>query len=106
MTAPFHSGGSGLAVWGIDQKQQAVGLLVDGFEPRAHSLEALPFYRPSAIGGRSYATEIENQGIALGWDGMDPQGRIPVDLTQWSRLTPEGKETYKPADDPCGRSQQ
>lgn len=43
----------------------------------------------------AHATEMELQGIVFDWDGIDEQGRIPMDISNWSRLTPEGRETYR-----------
>ena len=43
----------------------------------------------------AHATEMELQGIVFDWDGIDRQGRIPMDMTNWSKLTPEGQETYR-----------
>ena len=42
-----------------------------------------------------YATDLELQGISFEWDNIDQQGRIPMDITNWSKLTPEGKDRYK-----------
>ena len=43
----------------------------------------------------AYAMEMEQQGVVFDWDGIDDEGRIPMDITNWEKLTPEGKAVHK-----------
>ena len=46
------------------------------------------------------AVEMEKEGATFEWDSIDPQGGIPSDLSNWSRLRPDIKEVMDRYDVP------
>ena len=43
----------------------------------------------------AYATDMELEGVVFDWDRVDEQGRIPMDMSDWSRFTPASRESRR-----------
>lgn len=43
----------------------------------------------------AYAADMELEGVVFDWDRVDEQGRIPMDMSGWSRFKPESRESRR-----------